>query len=132
KWNTRYLEKRGDKAIRLAMAIDMRRDRDTEMPATNVVSMCFLDRRPADMQDEERLLHSIRIETQDIKTNYLGTALIRAVRWFSSFRGGMQLLMKPSRLFPCHSTAVLSNLGEPFAKSKLPRREDRIAVGGAE
>ena len=129
KWNDRHVKKRGSRCIRLAMAIDMRRPGDETMPAANVVSMCFLDRRPQDMSDREALLDDVRNETRHIKRHYLGMALIRAARIFSSLRGGFAILMRPNKLFPCHSTAVLSNLGLPLAHSNLPKRNDGFIVG---
>ena len=132
KWNRRYVDKRGKKVIRLAMAIDMRREEDSNLSAANVVSMCFIDRSPAAIADHERLLPSIQQETLAIKRNYMGIALIRAVQWFSKIRGGFHILLKPNRFFPCHSTAVLSNLGQPLNASLLPRRNGNLLVDGIE
>lgn len=130
KWNHRYSDKRGKKVIRLAMAIDMRRENDISLSAANVVSMCFLDRSPADIADHSSLLSSIQHETLAIKRNYMGMALIRALKWFSKVRGGFSILLRPNRLMPCHSTAVLSNLGQPFHASLLPRRNGNLLVDG--
>lgn len=120
-WNT---ESGARPHIRLAMAINLRLAADRAMPAANVVSMCFLDRKGSEaLGDPAALLAGVARETSDIKRYRLGLALIRVARLAGKLPGGLRRLMTPTGPWQCMSTAVLSNLGAPFAQSALPRDE---------
>lgn len=128
RWNR---EHGGRAPIRLAMPISMRRLGDERMPVANVVSMCFLDRAPKELDDPEALLDGIAAETRFIKSHFMGHALIVVARVLGRVKGGLKALMTPRRPWHCSSTAVLSNLGAPFAQSRLPRdAQGRILVRG--
>lgn len=116
--------------VRLAMAINMRKGRDQTMPAANVVSMCFLDRTPRQI-DSEGLQAGIVAETQQIKAHNLGHAMLLVGRFLGRFRGGLPFLFKDRPIWRCQATAVLSNLGQPLADSPLARdAEGRVTAGG--
>ncbi len=117
--------------VRLAMAINMRRGTDEQIPAANVVSMCFLDRAPSELEDSTRLLRGIVRETSHIKKNFMGHALIMVAGLVGRFKGGMRALMTPRLAWRCSATAVLSNLGEPLQGSRLQRNaRGEILAGG--
>lgn len=126
-WNR---EHGGPRRVRLAMAINMRRPEDDHMPAANIVSMAFLDRTPGAIQSGS-LLASVVAETQYIKRHSMGFTLLRVATWCGNVRRGVKELMTPRWYYPCSSTVVLSNLGQPLASSPLPRdAEGRITAGG--
>ncbi|MBL4885408.1 MAG: hypothetical protein JKY95_12845 [Planctomycetaceae bacterium] len=129
-WNSSRLKRQKTKPIRIAMPIDMRLDCDKQMPAANVVSLYTIDRTTNSINDPEALLKGIRSETTYIKKNRLGFALIRMIRILSKLPAGLCILMCPSRLYPCHTTTILSNLGIVLKDSLLPRGEDsKIQIG---
>jgi len=125
-WNRQAGEAR---PVRLAMAINMRRGRDQAMPAANVVSMCFLDRSPRQIESDG-LQASIVAETRDIKAHNLGHAMLLVGRVLGRFRGGLRFLFKDRPLWRCQASAVLSNLGQPLADSPLARdAAGRVTAG---
>lgn len=127
-WNRK---RGGRRHLRLALPINMRLVGDEAMPAANVVSMCFLDRKGSELDDADGLLKGIAAETSFIKSHRMGYALIAVARACARVKGGLKALMTPRWPWVCSSTAVASNLGEPFANAKLPRDvEGRIVSGG--
>ncbi len=126
-WNQQH---GGRKPLRLAMPMNMRHAADLGMPAANVVSMCFLDRAGEELDHEATLLEGITRETRFLKTFYMGYALIFVARVLGRVRGGLTGLMTPRLFWRCTSTAVLSNLGDPLAKSRLPRNLQGEIIAG--
>ncbi len=125
-WNRDHDARRN---LRLAMPINMRLGADRAMPAANVVSMCFLDRKGAAL-DAPDLLEGIVRETRAIKHFRLGHALLIVAAALSRVPGGLKLLVTARRPWGCSATAVLSNLGTPFFASALPRDgRGRLRVG---
>lgn len=116
-WNQEQAVRR---PLRLAMPINMRLPRDRQMPAANVVSMCFLDRSGSAL-DAPDLLLGIAAETRTIKQGRLGNALLHVAQLAAKFPSGLKTLMTPRYPWTCSSSAVLSNLGTPYAASTLPR-----------
>jgi NRPS condensation-like uncharacterized protein len=117
--------------IRLAMAMSMRRATDDAMPAANVVSMCFLDRKDHELADPAVLLASVQRETRYIKANDMGMTLVRVAALLGRVPRGLGLLMTPRYPWLCHASAVLSNLGEPYKETRIERDEDgRLDLGG--
>ena len=112
--------------LRLAVPMNLRGPNHEGIPAANVVSMVFLDRRPSELADREQLLGGIHREMEQIKRDRLGLAFVvslyvaRAVPWCLS------LLTRADR---CRATAVLTNLGTPLRQSSLPLRDGLAAVG---
>jgi hypothetical protein len=129
-WQIKADPAHGRVPLRIAMPINMRKGPDVKMPASNVVSMCFLDRAPAALGDHAALLRGVVRETRDIKDNYMGMALIRVAGWFGRFRGGMRHLAQPRFYRHTYSTAVLSNLGQPLKGAALPVDADEHVYHG--
>lgn len=116
--------------IRLAMPINMRQGSDKNMSVANVVSMCFIDRKAREMWSPERLLRGIAEETSYIKKNYMGFTLIRFMRDAGRIAKAINFILVPRLAWKCFSSAVVSNLGEPFRHTLLPRDYDgRVKVG---
>ncbi len=109
------------RTVRIAMPLNMRQDHDRAMPAANIVSMCFLDRRPPLTVPSADLITSIIQETATIKKYGMGYAMISALRAAGCLPRGMSYLTRSRHPDHCHTTAVLSNLGRPLATSLLAR-----------
>ncbi|MCO5058324.1 MAG: hypothetical protein M9905_10670 [Rhizobiaceae bacterium] len=116
----------GSRPIRLSMPTNLRDARLSAMPATNVVGMAFLGRRPAAFEDPDRLLQGVIAETRHIKRYRAGLTLHRAVSAFGAIRGGLVWVCGPAH---CHSTAVLSNLGRVFRDSPLAATDGIMRAG---
>ena len=125
-WNARHDPAGKNRVIRITVPINMRSEEDRTMPAADVVSMVFLDRRPGKFRSPKGLLWSIRLEMNLVKRWRLGLTMIHCLRLFGKFRGGLQVLLPENR---CVATAVLSNLGEPVRNSSLPRLQGQLAAG---
>lgn len=119
----------GDDWLRLAVPLDMRTPADAAMPAANIVSMIFLDRRPSDTDDPAALLRSVQDEMQLIKRNHLGLIYLLVLGFTDLLPNVMQWLAGRQK-FTC-STAF-SNLMRPFENSPLPRDDaGYLRVGAA-
>jgi len=111
--------------LRLSIPMNLRVDCDANMPAANVVSMIFLDRRPCDMA-EPALLNSIREEMQQIKRLRLGLTFVLSLRFFRYLPGGLSRMTPGDR---CLASSVLTNVGDALAHVSLPRQNGRIVAG---
>ncbi len=125
-WNARLDPAGKNRVIRISVPINMRGPEDHAMPAADVVSMVFLDRRPGKFRSPKGLLWSIRLEMNLVKRWRLGLTMIHSLRLFGKFRGGLQRLLPEHR---CLATSVVSNLGEPVRDSSLPRSDGQLVAG---
>jgi hypothetical protein len=114
--------------LRINVPTDLRRPEDQRMPAANVMSFTFLDRRVQDCQDPRALLASIRIETEDIKQGRLGLYFIAQLAILAGLPGGMRFVVGRQS---CFATAVLSNLGDigRLFPASFPRQGGKLVVG---
>lgn len=127
-WNR---DQGGRRPLRLVLPINMRLIGDRDMPAANVVSMCFLDRQGTALDDAEALLKGVVAETSFIKSHRMGHALIGVAAALSRVRGGLKALMTRRWPWATAASAVISNLGAPFASAKLPTdSQGRLVAGG--
>lgn len=116
-----------DDWLRLAVPVDMRCPEDAALPAANIVSMVFLDRRPVDAEDPAALLRSLHDEMKLIKDNHLGLIYLLMLGLTDSTPGLMAWLAQRQK-FTC--SAVFSNLMRPLEHSPLPRdKAGRLRVG---
>lgn len=104
--------------LRLAVPIDMRMPADATLPAANIVSMIFLDRRPSDANDPAALLSGIRDEMNEIKHNHLGLIYLIMLAITDMVPGLMAWFAKRQKFT---SSAAFSNLMRPLENSPLPR-----------
>jgi NRPS condensation-like uncharacterized protein len=114
-WNVKFGGK--SKRIRVTMPINLRFT-GSKMPASNIVSMCFLNRSPDVISDEDKLLKSIKVETQYIRKHRMGLTLIRSIKLMSKLSFGYPYNAGGDKA--CHSTGVLTNLGIVFKKLNMP------------
>lgn len=122
----------GGSRLRVAMPINLRRPEDRHLPAANVITIAFLDRRFRERgSDSAKLMASIARETQDLKTHRAGCMMLRAARTFGSVPGGIRQLLAPRGPMACLATTVLSNMGPVLSKTRLPRdRHGQVRAGG--
>ena len=113
--------------LRIAVPYGMRRSSESDMPAANLVSLVFLDRRAADLVDAELLLAGIRDEMSLIKGCHLGLIYLLSL-WATGLVPG--LLGRVTRKQKFSSTASFSNIKQTFSSSTLPHDGAQIVAGG--
>jgi len=112
--------------IRLSVPMSLRETKDRDISACNIVSMVFLDRKRDEIAERDKLLRTISDQMQLIKNRKLGYTFIWALKVTRCLVGGIPMMAKANE---CRSTAVLSNLAEPFARMGLPREGEEIVAG---
>jgi hypothetical protein len=112
--------------LRMMVPVSLRRESDAPMPAANVVSTVFLDRRGSDFADAGDLLRGIHAEMDLIKRNQLGYTFVFSLAVCRRLFGGLR---KQVRADKCTVSCVLTNVGGLYAQLPLPRRDGQIAVG---
>ena len=115
-----------DDWLRLSVPMNLRTENDRQLPATNVVSLIFLDRRKRHFADPMRLLAGIHREMQRIKRLRLGLTFVLSLRLMKLLPGGIARTVETDR---CQSTCVFSNLGLLLADVPLSRSEGRVVSG---
>jgi hypothetical protein len=127
-WNARHNASACGGCLRVSVPVNLRRPEEAEMPATNVVSMVFVDRRVKASTSPGWLLKSIRIDTWFIKRFRLALVFTWIIEAMAACRGGFaQLLSREGSL----ASAVLSNLGMQFDNLPLGYLGNRVIVGDA-
>ncbi|REJ68155.1 MAG: chromosome condensation protein [Planctomycetota bacterium] len=114
--------------LRIMVPMNLRSAADVELPAANVVSSVFLDRRKEDGRDEADLLRSLHEQMDLIKRRHLGFTYILSLVVARMLPGGLARHHWDER---CVATASLSNLGEPWATSPLTGSDGRLTIGDA-
>jgi hypothetical protein len=111
--------------LRVCVPVNLRTAAQDPLPAANVVSMVFLDRRPRDMEDPGRLLSSIHDEMQLIKRLQLGLTFVLSLGLCQWLPGGLSRMCKSNR---CMATGVLTNMGVLFSRSPLADDRGRVTA----
>jgi len=125
-WNARHNPQAQGTCTRISVPVNLRRPEDNCLPATNVVSMVFVDRRVTQQTNVQRLLKTIRIDTWFVKRLRMGVIMIWLLEAMQQVRGGFAWLLNYR---DCMATAVLSNLGVQFNDLPLAYLGDRVIVG---
>lgn len=112
--------------LRMLVPFNLRTKSDRYLPAANVVSSVFLDRRGADVDDQTGLLASIKDEMQLIKTNELGFTFVFSLHANRIMPGGIR---RAARGEHCNSTVVFTNLGRILARCPLPKERGELICG---
>jgi NRPS condensation-like uncharacterized protein len=113
----------GYRGIRIAMPTNLRRH--LQMPAANVVSMCFMHRNANEIESPN-LLASLTKETGQIKSHRLGMTLIMVLSLVSKLRRGRAFNTGSEK--KCHSSLVLTNLGRILSSVELPRTSEGCLI----
>jgi hypothetical protein len=114
--------------IRLAIPMSLRTKTDHVLPASNRVSMVFLDRRPEDCRDPVMLATGIRDQMEIIRSHALGHIFPMSLEVGRMLPGGLARSVKRPKP---QCTAVLSNVGRFFHRSPLADANGTIRVGGS-
>jgi len=128
RWKTLYAPCHALDRLRVSIPVNLRKPDDYRMPAANVVSMVFLDRRPKDLADTERLLWGIHRQMDHIKQTGLKLTFVLCLRAVQSLPGGIARLAAVDR---CSATGVLTNLGMLLEHVPLPQLDGKLALDGA-
>ncbi len=126
-WNRSISPDHRGRGIRVCMPVNLRRAHDYRMPAANVVTMAFMDRRPEELTDPECLLRHLYAETERTKDLRGSMPFASALKLLGLFPGGIN---RWSGRDMCHASTVMSNLGVPCARSPLLGPDRRLVAGG--
>ncbi len=124
-WNQIHSVDHSRRVLRIVVPVNLRDQPPREMPSFNAVSMAFVDRTPAQLDDVETLLKGIDAEMDETKTLRRGMALIPVLAAMGSIPQGLSL---PFKMSFCLGTAVLSNLGNVFADTGLDEVDGKLAA----
>jgi hypothetical protein len=116
----------GDAWIRLGVPISLRNKSDHLLPASNRVSMVFLERQREPCMDPHRLGRGVHAEMELIRTHALGHIMPMSLELGRLMPGGLR--RAANRPAP-QATAVLSNLGRCFHRSPLMDRAGTLRIG---
>ena len=112
--------------LRLSVPMNLRGEQDRCLPAANVVSLVFLDRRKRHCADPARLLAGIHREMQRIKRFRLGLTFVLSLRLLKFLPGGIRRTVEADR---CQSTCVFTNLGPLLTDTPLVQSDGRVVAG---
>lgn len=115
-----------DAWLRMMVPVNLRTQANHAMSAASLASLVFLDRRPLDCTDPERLLRSIHDEMSLILSHRLGFTFLFFSRLLNLVPGGLRRRSRDRR---CAMTCILSNAGRIFADSPLPQQEGNLVAG---
>jgi hypothetical protein len=112
--------------LRMMVPMNLRREGDEHMPAADVVSCVFLDRRGRDFTDADRLLRGIHAEMDLIKRNQLGYTFVFSLAICRRLFGGLEEQVRADK---CTVSGVFTNVGSLFAQTPLPEYDRHIVAG---
>jgi hypothetical protein len=112
--------------LRMMVPMNLRSKDDRLLPAANVVSSVFLDRRGKQCDRPQKLLQSIHDEMQLIRDNQLGLTFIFGLKISKLLPGGLR---KAARKNKCTTTCIFTNLGKPLLRCRLPKQDQRLVAG---
>jgi len=115
-----------DAWLRLMVPFSLRGAADRHLPAANVVSSVFLDRKGSQMSDPADLLVSIHDEMQLIKENELGYTFVLSLCVNRMLPGGLRRVARGNR---CNASAVFTNLGRLVSRTGLPSENGEAICG---
>ncbi len=112
--------------LRLMIPINIRDYADRRMPAANRASIVQLDRTDRDFADPDGMIWGLNYELGNIRKWNLEKTFLLIVRCMSVVPG---LIRRSTRKKICRATSVLTNLGSPLDRVKLPRRDGKLVAG---
>lgn len=111
--------------LRMMIPMNLRSVADRHLPAANIVSSVFLDRRGSDFTDGESLLASIKEQMDLIKRLQLGFTFIFSLYANRLLPGGLRRVGAGTN---CNTSVVFTNLGKLFARTPLPKDQGRLVA----
>jgi len=116
-----------DACVRILVPVDLRARGQRDMPVKNQVGLVFFTRRAAACNDPVALLRGLHREMRRVKTWGLGNTFLWSLKVRKHLPGGLARAVRSAQ---CRATAALTNIGEVFRESSLPRRGARLLAGG--
>ena len=126
RFQTEIKQSRGNKKIRIVVPISIRERADLRGTICNRVALIQLDRADKDFADPEGLAWGINHELGFVSKYKFEKSFGIVLRLMSIVPGFFRWRIKRRSV---RTTTVLTNLGTPFRKSKLPRQEGALTVG---
>lgn len=126
-WRQRHASPQPTDWLRLTVPMNMRTVADRQLSAANVVSMVFLDRRLAQVEDFGKLTASVHDEMQMIKRLQLGLTFVLSLRVADSLGAVARMCGAQT----CRATTMLSNLGKLFQRLPMSDSEGVVRLPGA-
>lgn len=103
--------------LRLVIPMNIRDFADRRLPAANRATIVQLDRRDRDFDNPGDLLSGLGFELGNIRDWNLEKTFLLILKWMSLVPGWI----RRSALKPvCRATSVVTNLGTPFDRVRLP------------
>lgn len=121
KWRQKHGYGNDKDLIRIMVPINLRNISDRYRPASNRSSFVTLDRQQAKCQNEQQLLGSIRFQMNVVKGNELGYTFLHMLNFSTWLPRGVRRFTDPESV---GSTLMVTNLGEPFRRTRLPKNEE--------
>lgn len=103
--------------LRIAVPFDLRHPSQAHIPACNIVSMYFCDRKESRIEAGETFRKGISAELKHAKKWSLGFLLIQSLKDARKVCGNLHGCVK---LCDCWSTMVLTNLGSVYGAKSFP------------
>lgn len=125
-WNQQ--EDDTDPMFRIMMPCNLRTPEMHSVPAANIMSYSFLDRRETDIVDSTKLLQGVKDETTFIRTENASLYFIRSLNIANWIPFGIGQVSQANR---CFATLVISNLGDPtrFFEYPFERCSGKLKTG---
>lgn len=127
RWRRKHGYGTDDDLLRLMVPINLRQMSDRRLPAANRSSIVTLDRVQAKCLDDKDFLQTIRFQMNVIKANELGYTFLHVLNLANWFPRGVRRFANPERI---GATILVTNLGEPFKRLKVPRAPDGGLIVG--
>ena len=127
-WKKRHCPGPAAGWLRLCVPVSLRTEEHRRLPAANVVSMAFVERRPKDLANPESLLQGLHREMALVKLLHLGQAFVVGTGLVERLPHKLLHAIRPGR---CWASGVLSNMGVLLGDSPLPKQDGRLELGGA-
>jgi hypothetical protein len=124
-WRARHGAGDRHEWLRMMVPMNLRDASDRLLPAANVVSSVFLDRRGEDCDDANQLLEGIHDEMELIKSHQLGLTFVFSLRLFGLLPGGLRRYARKDR---CNVSVTFTNLGT-LTRTPLPMEDGFARVG---
>ena len=115
-----------DHWLRLLVPVNLRTPADGEVPASNILSLVFLDRCGLNFDDPDALLRGVSDEMNGYKQRHMGQMLPLALALGRHLPGGLKKHVWANK---CLVSSMLSNLGKLFEHSPLRGADGRLVAG---
>jgi len=125
-WTEKHDPANRGRVLRVMVPVNLREEDDKHAPASNLLSMVNLDRRPTRFGSPEKLLRGLAWEMRLIRKYRLGLTLIHLVRLMRKIGVNLSAMLPTNR---CLTTSVMSNVGKCPSGAAMPRKNGRCIAG---